>query len=132
MKNIINVYGKNFTVDESTQKLISYNNKAKQIVYNAEVVENGKNTGFYTDYIENGTVEEIEERLKMWDNPVRLIYAFLVDFDSTKNDPDKKIWNDCVEYVKNHESEFFTKGGDWKHRIQAAKNEMRLKIVENL
>lgn len=131
MKNVTNIYGHNFTIDETTQKLLSYNNDKKVVVYNAEIVEDGKNSGFYTDYIENGSIENIEERMRAWNNPIKLAYAVIVDFNASKNDKDRQIWKACVEYVKNHESDFFTKSGNWKKRIRAARNRMELEIVDN-
>ena len=131
MKNVTNIYGQKLTIDETTQKLYSYNNDKKVVVYNAEVIDNGENSGFYTDYIENGIVENIEERMSAWNNPIKLIYAVIVDFNASKNDKDRRIWKACVEYVKNHESDFFTKSGNWKKRIKAARNRMELEIVDN-
>lgn len=131
MKNVTNVYGRNHTIDETTQKLLSYNNDKKVVVYNAEIIDDGKNSGFYTDYIESGIIEDIEQRMSAWNNPIKLAYALMVDFNAGKNDKDGRIWKACVEYVKNHESDFFTKSGNWKQRIRAASNRMELEIVDN-
>lgn len=96
------------------KKLYSYNNDLKKITYNAEIVENEKPSGFWTDYEESGVVEDIEERLQTWNNRVKLEYAAEVKFNAPKNDPDGEMWEKFVKYVKDHENDFFTKSGDFK------------------
>lgn len=41
IKKVIDVYGRDVEIKESLRKLYSYNNKAKEITYNAPIVENG-------------------------------------------------------------------------------------------
>ena len=52
-----------------------YNNKKKKIIYNAEIIEGEKNSGFWTTYEEPGTVDDIAERLRTWNNAILYIYA---------------------------------------------------------
>ena len=133
-KEVTSVYGDTKLIDESMKKIYNYNNSKRTITYNVITapLSNEPCMPMYCEYTEDGTINDIEDRLNAWNNPVKLTYALMLGFNASKNDPNKKIWDTCVEYVKNHESEFFTKNGDWKQRIQAAKNKMELEIVKNI
>ena len=37
------------------------------------------------------------------------LYAKSVGYKASENDPDKKIWNSLVDFVKANEEKFFTK-----------------------
>lgn len=41
----------------------------------------------------------------------------MVEYRASKNDPDGKIWNKILAYVKEHGSEFFDENGDFKKKI---------------
>ena len=112
VKNVIDEYGKKVQIDEDSKKLYDYNNKLKKITYNAEIIENGKPSGSWTNYEEDGVVEDIEERLQTWNNRVKLEYAAEVKFNALKNDPDGKIWEKFLKYVSSHENYFFDEYGD--------------------
>ena len=114
IKEVVDKFGRKCQIDEDTRKLYSYNNKAKKISYNAEIIENGKPSGFWTTYEERGTVDEINERLKTWNNVIICAYAEAVDFNAPGNDPDREKWEKVVEYVKDNEDEIFTKTGDFR------------------
>lgn len=133
-KEMVDTYGVTRYFAEGTRKIYNFNNSKKKITYNAmclTILDDSKvENPFYSDYIEEGTVDNIEDKLEAWNNPVRLMYALWVNFNQTRNDPDKKLWNKVIEYIKNHEEEFFTKKGDWKQRIRAVKNRMELEIVD--
>ena len=122
--NVIDVDGREVKVNEDTKKLHSFSNSKKVITYNAEIVEDGKGTGFWTDYTVTGVVEDVEERLDMWNNHLRFIYANTVSFNASKNDPDKKIWNKFVEFVKENEEKFFTKKGDFRAKYLVSDREI--------
>ena len=124
MKEVRNIWGEKVTIDELNQKLHSYRNAAGGIRYNAEILIDGKPTGFYTDYIELGTVNDIEERLTILDNIVHNQYNKAVDYDADKNDPERTLWKKIVDYVKENESAFFTKKGDWKKKIDITEKDI--------
>lgn len=132
-KEVIDEYGDAQLIDESTREIYDYNNSKRKITYSAIKAPWSDEASYPSscDYVEEGTVDDIEERMKTWNNPIKFLYASMVGFNASKNDPDNKIWDTFVEYVKNHESEFFTKKGDWKQRIQAVKNRMELELVNN-
>lgn len=121
---ITNKYGEKVQVDTSTQKLYDYSNKNHKIVYNVEIVENGKNTGFFTDYEAEGTVDDIQERLKKWNNKLILLYSASVDFDKHKNDPDGKIFKRFVETIENNQNLFFDKSGDFLDEFKVSDKEI--------
>lgn len=117
MKKIIDEFDRELYIDEDTQKLYSFCNKDKKIVYNAEIIENGVHTGFWTNYIEDGIVSDLEQKLKKWNNTLLYVYAKAVNFKSSEVDPDRVVWNKFVSFVKEHEGDFFDKYGDFKKKF---------------
>lgn len=117
MKKVVDEFGRTVVVDDSNKSLYSFCNRTKTITYNAEIMEGGKHSGFFTNYSEKGTISDIEEKLKVWNNMIRFEYAKNVGFDSEKNDPDREKWKKVVEYVKQNENLFFTKTGDFRKKF---------------
>lgn len=128
-KKVIDEFNREVEIDENTRKLYSFSNKDKKITYNAEIVENGKNTGFWTNYTEAGTVESLEEKLKMWNNGLLLTYSVIVGFKANENDPNKEIYNAFVEVVKQNEDKLFTKKGDFRKKFLISEAEI-IKMVK--
>ena len=102
------------TIDDDNRILLSYSNAKKEIRYSAQIIDNGKLSGGWLEYKEKGVISNIDERLGSLHNPIRFMYAELVAYDSGRNDPNGELWNRIVEYVKAHESEIFTKAGDFR------------------
>lgn len=125
IKNIVDEFNRELQIDEDTRKLYSYSNKSHTITYNAEIVENGKRTGFWTNYTENGTVDSIEERLKVWNNNILLLYAASVGFKASENDPNKEKYNKIVDFVKANPEKFFTKMGDFRKKFLVSDDEIK-------
>lgn len=121
---VTNKYGEKVQVDTSTRNLYDYSNKNHKIVYNAEIVENGKNTGFFTDYEAEGTVDDIQERLKKWNNKLKLLYSTAINFDKPKNDPEGKIFKKFVEIIENNQDFFFDKNGDFLDKFKVSDEEI--------
>lgn len=86
-------------------------------MYNAEIIENGVHTRFWTNYIEDGIVSDLEQKLKKWNNTLLYVYAKAVNFKSSEVDPDRVVWNKLVSFVKEHEGDFFDKYGDFKKKF---------------
>ena len=124
-KNIIDIYGKKCQIDEETKRLYAYSNKNKEITYNAEIIDNGKPTGFWTNYKVAGTVDSIDERLTVWNNKIMLLYASSVDFNASKNDAEKVKYNQIVNFVKENQEKFFTKTGDFRKRFLICDKEIK-------
>ena len=57
-------------------------------------------------------------------NVVRNQYNKAVDYDADKNDPERTLWKKIVDYVKENESAFFTKKGDWKKKIDITEKDI--------
>lgn len=125
IKKVRNVNGETVEIDEDTKKLYTYSNKNELIIYNAEIVENGKLSGFFTDYEEKGIVEDIEERLMTYNNRLKFIYAVEVGFNSDENDPQKEIYQKFVDYIKQNENKFFTKKGDFRKKFLISNKEIK-------
>lgn len=125
IKNIVDEFNRELQIDEDTRKLYSYSNKSHTITYGAQIVENGKYTGFWANYTENGTVDSIEERLRVWNNKILLLYAASVGFNASENDPDKEKYDKIVEYVKANPEKFFTKTGDFRKKFLVSDEEIK-------
>jgi hypothetical protein len=121
-KKVTSICGEEVTIDESTKKLYNFNNKTKTITYIAQRVDDGM---FWVCYTQKGTINDIEMKLRSWNNLILLAYARLVGFKASENDPDKKIWRAVVEYVKENEEKFFTKTGDFRKSVKITENEIK-------
>lgn len=116
-QKVTDVYGRKVTIDANKRKMTDFDNNKREIIYNAPIIDKGSKVTFYTDYKANGTINDVEEKLNTYNNPVRIAYAVLTGFASEKNDPDKKIWKKIVQYAREHEDELFTKSGNWRSDI---------------
>ena len=96
------------------KKLMSYNNVKKEIVWNCQEVSEHAS---YVDFIEKGTIDDIELKLQTWNNPVKFIYATAMNYNASENDPGRRIWKKVVEAVKKNPDKFFFKNGNWKRNI---------------
>lgn len=128
IKKVIDEFNREVEIDENTRKLYSFSNKNKKIVYNAEIIKDGKNSGFWTNYTESGTVDSLEEKLNAWNNRLLFLYSSTVGFYASKNDPDKSIYNSFLEVVKENEDKFFTKSGDFRKKFLISEAEI-LKMI---
>ena len=114
---IKNMYNEVVEVNDAKAKVHQFNNEKNFIIYNAPIVENGKETGFYTDYKILGLVTDIETKIKSFGNKVALVYATEINFNQDKNDPKKYKWDAMLGFVKTNEEKFFKKSGDFRIRI---------------
>lgn len=65
IKEVTDVYGRKVKIETDGQKVYSYNNKEHRVQYNAKWVDSA--SGFsWTDYIEDGTVEDLETRISVF------------------------------------------------------------------
>lgn len=129
IRKVTDIYGRELEVDESSRKLRGYCNWQGRLTYNAEIVENGEHTGFYTDYIVSGKADDVEERISVWNSKVKSVYAKAVGFAASENDPDRKIWKSVVQYVSKNKRKFFDEYGDLKSNIKLTNSDIR-KLVE--
>ncbi len=125
IKEVTNIYGEKKTIDTDGQKVHAYNNKECWIEYNAKEVDDSCEIQFYTDYREEGTVKDLETRIKVFGSRLMGAYARMVGYNSSDNDPDKKIWKKFVDYVKRNEEKFFDEYGDYKKDFLISEDEIR-------
>lgn len=131
-KKVTDINGKEVYIDESMQKLHDYSNKDGWIIYNAPYLTDEDGTTFYTDYKTEGYVDSIEERLKKWNNALKVIYATeIVNFNKEVNDPDEKKWKSFVKVIEEHEDAFFDKNGDFLEKA-LIKDEDIIKIYKEI
>lgn len=117
LKNVTSVFGGKYTVDEDTRKLCDYNNAKRKITYMAKVMDSGFPDEYLISYEEEGIVDNIEDRLCKFANPLYDAYVQYVNFNRAKNDPDSEIYRRFIEEVKAKESQFFDENGDFKEKI---------------
>jgi hypothetical protein len=121
-RKVTSICGEEVVVDESTRKLYDFNNKTKTITYSAQRLDDGM---FWTCYTERGTINDIELKLRSWNNLILLAYARLVGFKASENDPDKKIWKAIIKHVKDNEEKFFTKTGDFRKSVKITDDDIK-------
>jgi hypothetical protein len=121
-KKVTSICGEEVIVDESTKKLYDFNNKRKEITYTAKRLDDGM---FWVCYTERGTINDIELKLRSWNNLILLAYARLVGFKASENDPDKKIWKAIIKHVKDNEEKFFTKTGDFRKSVKITDDDIK-------
>ena len=114
IKKVVDVHGNTVSVDMDSKKLYEYSNKDGRAIYNVNLVENGEATAFYTDISIDCKINDIEEKLKVWNNSVLLAYARYVDFNASDNDPHRLIWEDFVRATMDTQDILFDEYGDWK------------------
>jgi len=124
-RRVMSICGEEVTIDESTRRLYDFNNKTKTITYSAQRLDDGM---FWVCYTERGTINDIELKLRTWNNLILFAYARFVDFRASENDPDKKIWNAVVEHVKKNEEKFFTKTGDFRRFVKITDRDIKAMI----
>ncbi len=113
LKKVISIEsGKEVIVDTDKAAVYSYSNRQRRIVKSAEIYENGEPSGFYTTYIEEGTVDSVRDRLSTWDNALKLAYAHGEDFDST-NDPDGSKYDSFIRSIEENQDKYFDEYGDF-------------------
>jgi hypothetical protein len=121
-KKVTSICGEEVFIDESTRKLYDFNNKRKEVTYSAQRLDDGM---FWTCYTQKGTINDIELKLRSWNNLILLAYARLVGFKASENDPDKKIWKAIIKHVKDNEEKFFTKTGDFRKSVKITDDDIK-------
>lgn len=131
IREVKNIYGELVTVDMDTAKLYEYCNKDKTASYNVQCVEDGKSSIFWTDIlIENTTVTNLEERLRVWNSPILLFYAELVDYNSSETDADGRIWNIVMDTVSKNMDIVFDEYGDFRENSNSPEMENLKRIIK--
>lgn len=115
MKKVIDVYGRKVIVADEQKQMVSYRNEEKMIRFNAEIVEEGRRTGFFTDYAETGVVSNLEQ---MVSQSMKIFYPAAVGYAASDNDPDGEIYGRMAAYIRENQDIFFKKNGDLKHVSQ--------------
>lgn len=125
LKKVTNVYGEEVVIDYDSKKLYTFSNKDKKVNYTVPIYENGEKTMFFTNFIETGTIDNVEDKLNIWNNRLKLLYLKKIGFDPEKNDPDKIIWKKFIDFVKENENRFFTKKGDIRKKFLISLEEIQ-------
>ena len=125
LKRVTNVYGEEVVIDYDAKKLYAFSNKDKKVNYTVPIYENGEKTMFFTNFIEEGIVSNIEDKLNVWNSRLKLLYLKKIGFDPENNDPDETIWKKFVDFVKENEDRFFTKKGDFRKKFLISLEEIQ-------
>ena len=117
IKTVVDLYENTVDVLISKKILIAYDNADKLILYSCPLASDRES---YTDFVEEGIVHSIDERIKSQLNPVRVRYAEAMHYRASENDPDKAVWNKVVDIVKSNPDKYFFKNGNWRRKIPMA------------
>lgn len=112
-----NETGKFFDVDIDQKKVYRFNNRQRLVVYNAPVIEDGKYTGFFVDFMEKGTVTNTEEKIKSFSTGNYLMLLFSMYLANGGKKFTHQDFLKMVKYVDLNSGKFFTKSGDWRRRV---------------
>lgn len=104
--------GEKVKVDTDKAIIYSYNNRQRRIVKSAEIIERGRPSGFYATYLEEGTVDNVRDRLSTWDNTLKLGFAAGKDFNS-ENNPDDAEYEYFVRSIEKNADRYFDEYGDF-------------------
>lgn len=80
---------------------------------------------FFTNFVETGTIDSIEDKLNVWNSRLKLLYLKKIGFDPENNDPDGTVWKKFVDFVKENEDRFFTKKGDFRKKFLISLREIQ-------
>ena len=128
IKEVIDIYGRKVMIETDGQKVYAYNNAKHTIQYNAKIVQDDSDYEFWTDYKENGIVTDLETRIKVFGSRLIATYARSVGYNSSENDPDKKIWKSFVKFVSENENKFFDENGDYREEFMITEEDIRKMI----
>ena len=113
-------------VDTDRKQLYTYDNDKQVITYSApQVDKHGLYQSYWVMYQVQGRIDDIAQRLEVWNNKVKFGYSLAVECRASQNDPERKLWQKYVEYVEKHSRRFFTKAGNWKKRYRFNKDDIK-------
>ena len=117
VRAVIDELGRQVDIDYDTKRLYDYDNDLRRVIWKAKIAkEDESESESYVTFVEDGTVDSIEQRMSKWNNFLAVMYAEAVRFDPIVNDPNKKIFKIFVEMVKLEEDKYFTKSGNLRKK----------------
>lgn len=114
LKTVDTTYAGIATVDADTATIYNFNNKEGWVQYNAQI----ENSNAYVDYRINGRLDKVEDKLEAWSNPFKVHFAIKMQALGYSQDEKKQARNQIKKWVENHQSEVFTKSGDFRKRLK--------------
>lgn len=122
---ITDIYGKEDVVDISQKKLYLYSNKNNRAEWQAPIVKDGIHVmNVWVNYIVPERIDDIERRCESSESVVQIGYH--IELNNRKDsDSDKRIWNKLIQYVTDHQEDFFDKYGDWLPDLQISEDMIR-------
>lgn len=126
-QRVISEFGTRCTVDLDQKDFYMYCNKDRKIYWSAHVLNRDEDGIFneYITYAENGTVDDIEMRCIAFQNQLIAAYFHYFDYWPEIKDKDKIVWNKLIQYVTDHQEDFFDKYGDWLPDLQISEDMIR-------
>lgn len=111
LETVVDEFGKKIIIDKSTKIVKNYSNKDKTVSYQAMKYDEKHDfvDYFWADFKQTGTIDDIELKINIKRNIINSAF---------KNHISKLSDNLTIEmlkdFIKNNQSQFFTKKGDWK------------------
>lgn len=108
--------GKVVDVNIDKKKVYMFDNRRRRVIYNAPIVENGKEIGFWTDWLERDIVTDTEAKVRAFCGGEFLINRF-ADYLERKGDSyDANYRKKLIKYIDLNAGIFFDKYGDWRNK----------------
>ena len=114
LKTVDTTYAGIATVNTDTATIYNFNNKEGWVQYNAQL----ENSNAYVDYRINGRLDSVADKLEAWSNPFKVHFAIKMQALGYNQNEKKQARNEIKKWVENHQSEIFTKSGDFKKRLK--------------
>lgn len=105
--------GKIVDVDYDQKKVYMFSNRNRWVIYNAPIIENGKEIGFYTNFTEEGIVTDTDAKIRSFCGGTFVILLFCRYLKSKGKDFDEIYSSKLHRYIDLNHGKFFDKYGDW-------------------
>ena len=111
-----NISGIVVSVDSDSKKTYTFNNEEKKITYCANLVnDRSEPTIFWTEFEVKGTLDNVNEKLTSFTANCALVKLYYTVNSITKDSQEfKQLVEHCLKYVKDNQTLFFRKSGDFK------------------
>ena len=123
-----NISGIVVSVDSDSKKTYTFNNAEKKITYCANLVnDRSEPTIFWTEFEVKGALDNVNEKLTSFTADCALVKLYYTVNSITKDSQEfKQLVEHGLEYVKDNQTLFFKKSGDFK------KNQPKINWLEVL
>ncbi|EPW72049.1 hypothetical protein VWV84_08055 [Streptococcus agalactiae] len=115
LERVVSDYGNTVIIDKSTKILLNFSNKDNKLVFEAMLYDEENDLVDYswTQYTQKGTINDIELKL----NVKKSVISNAFNCSVSKLGDDITL-ETLKNYIRNNQSKFFTKKGDWRQNYR--------------